>query len=394
MQPYTLPWPTIFKGDEMSTTQSQGIYEELGIKRVVNTFGNLTLLGGSTLSPRVWAAMEEANERFVSMEELLKKSGEAVAQILGAEAALVTSGAFAALVLGAAAIITGKDDKKIAQLPDTTGMKNEFLIQKRMRYHYDRSVTVPGPKLVEVGDEEKTTAEQMEAAIRPRTAGILYLARADGTEGVLPLSQVIGIARKKGVAVLVDAAAEVYPLQRMTGLAGGKADLVCFGAKYFSSAHSTGILCGRKELVEAAVLNNFIAYEAQDNHCIGRGYKVDRQEVIGTLAALREWFTMNHEERFRIQEERIGAIANGLVGIPHVKAERVWERNGPWMRLCVTLDEGPLGKTAASVGEALREGDPSIWVRVEGNQIHVAAHNLQEGEDRLVAGRLRQLLTA
>ena len=377
----------------MNTTKTPEVYKELGVKRVINAMGSATLLGGSILSGKVQAAMEEANGCFVDMEELLDKSGKAVGELLGAEAALVTSGCFAALVLGAAAIMTGKDKEKIARLPDTTGMKNEFLIQKGMRYHYDRCVSVPGGKLVEVGEEHGTTAEQVEAAIGPATAGILYLARAEGREGILLLPEVVGIAGRKGVAVLLDAAAELYPLERPREMARSGADLVCFGAKYVGAAHSTGVLCGRKEMVEAATLNNFIAYETKDNRCLGRGYKVDRQEVIVTVVALQEWFTMNHEERFSVQERRIETIAEGLAGIPHANAQRMWERRGPWMRLRIDLDEAALGKTAASVGEALREGDPSIWVRVEGNQIYVGVHTLREGEDRVIAERLRQLLT-
>lgn len=377
----------------MNTTKTPEVYKELGVKRVINIVGGLTLLGGSILSGKMKAAMEEANECFVDMEELLDKSGKAVGELLGAEAALVTSGCFAALVLGAAAIMTGKDKEKVARLPDTTGMKNEFLIQKGMRYHYDRCVSVPGGKLVEVGEEHRTTAEQLEAAIGPATAGILYLAHAEGTDGILSLPEVVGIAGRKGVAVLLDAAAEVYPLERMHERASSGADLVCFGGKYFGSTHSTGVLCGRKEMVEAATLNNFIAYEAKDNRSLGRGYKVDRQEVIVTVVALQEWFTMNHEERFSVQERRIETIAEGLAGIPHANAQRMWERRGPWKQLRIDLDEAALGKTAASIGEALREGDPSIWVHVDGNQMYVGVHTLREGEDKVIAERLRQLLT-
>src|SRR5262249_18266231 len=159
-------------------------------KRTINAAGNMTILGGSMTSPEVLAAMAEANEAFVDMEELLDKSGAAIAEILGSEAALVTSGCFAALVLGTAAIMAGKDTARIARLPDTTGMKNEFLIQKPTRYHYDRAVSVAGAKLVEVGDQSRTTAEQLEASIGPNTAGILYPARWEGTAGALSIPEV------------------------------------------------------------------------------------------------------------------------------------------------------------------------------------------------------------
>jgi len=375
-------------------TMDAGIYESLGVKRVINGMGNVTLLGGSTLSPTVLAAMEEANGTFVDMEQLLARSGEAVARILGAEAALVTCGCFSAMVMGAAAIMVGKDPVRIPRLPDTSGLKNEFLIQKPTRYHYDRAVTVPGGKLIEVGGDREATLAQMEAAIGPRTAAILYAGRSEGNSGVLSLTDVVRVAKAKGVAVLVDAAAEIYPLERMTWLAGKSgADLVCFGAKYLGSANSTGIICGRASLIDAVVAQGFISFETADTHTVGRGYKVDRQEIVGTVVALREWFAADHEARLAAQERRVQTIMQGLAALPHVKTERLWPRKGAWLQVRVTFDEAKIGKSAAAAHQALRAGDPSVRLRLEEGQIVVAVHNLKEGEDRVVVEHLRRELS-
>jgi D-glucosaminate-6-phosphate ammonia-lyase len=379
----------------MRMTDASGILGELKVKRTINAAGNMTLLGGSMLSSEVQAAMAEANETFVDMEELLDKSGKAIAEILGAEAALVTSGCFAALALGTAALMADKNADSIARLPDTTGMRNEVLIQKSTRYHYDRAVTVPGAKLVEVGDQSRVTVDQLEAAIGPKTAGILYPARWERAEGVLSIPEVVSSARKKGVAVLIDAAAEIYPLDRMTWLASKSgAHLICFGAKYFGSLNSTGIICGKRESVEAAVLNNFMAFETRDNRSLGRGYKVDRQEIVATLVALREWFGMDHKKRFALQERRLQTIAQALEGLPYVKTERIQPRQGAWTFLRVICDEARSGKSLASVCAMLREGDPSVRVRLEEGEIRIAAHTLKEGEDEIVAGRMRRVLSA
>jgi L-seryl-tRNA(Ser) seleniumtransferase len=328
------------------------------------------------------------------MEELLKKSGQIIADLLGAEAALVTSGCFAALVQGAAGIMTGKDPAKIAQLPDATGLKNEFLIQKPTRYHYDRCVSVPGGRLVEVGEAQGCTAEQLEDAIGPNTAGILYLAAAEGSAGTVSLAETAGVARRHGIALLVDAAAVIFPIERLKGLPKSGADLICFGAKYFGSTNSTGILCGRRDLVDAASLNGFVAYETEDNHAIGRGYKVDRQEVVATVVALQEWLAMDHTGRFRIQEQRIQTISDRLADLAHVAAECIWD-NSPWMRLQVTFDEGAVGKTAAEVCQALGNGDPSIRMRPAGEGVLVVGvHTLNAGEEQVVARRLREELSA
>lgn len=363
-----------------------------GVRRVINARGNVTVLGGSTLDARVRAAMDEANAAYVDMEEFLRAAGRRIAERLGAPAAMVTSGCFAALVLGAVAIMTGRDPALVGRLPDASGLRRDFLIQAPMRYRYDRAVTVPGGRLVEVGDARAVTAAALDAAIGPQTAGILYAAREEGQPGTLSIPDVVRIARTRGVAVLIDAAAEVYPLERMTWLAGASgADLVCFGAKYFGSLQSTGILCGRPDLVEAAFAHSFIGYEVYENRSIGRGYKVDRQGVAAAVTALEAWFEVDHDARLAEQARRIRTIAQALDGLPHVQAEPTWPRQGAWMQLRITLDPAG-GRTPAGVERALREGDPGVWVRLDGDDLNVCVHTLADGEEHVVARRLRQVL--
>src|SRR5207248_2065509 len=154
-------------------------------------------------------------------------------------------GCAAAMALGAAACLSGSDPQKIERLPDTTGMRSEILIQSRQRYKYDRCLTIFGAKLIEVGDAAGTTTAQLEAAITDRTAAIHYFAPGGG-EGVVPIEAVLRLAHARGVPVLVDAASQIYPLERLRHYPAIGADLVCFGAKYFGAANSSGILCGRK----------------------------------------------------------------------------------------------------------------------------------------------------
>ncbi len=379
----------------MRATSTKGVYGDLGVRRVINAVGSMTLLGGSMLSPAVLAAMEEANESFVDMAELLDRSGRTIAEILGAEAALVTSGCFAALAQGAAAVMTGADAGKIARLPDTTGMRNEFLIQESTRYHYDRAPTVAGGTLVEFGGPQRATLAELDAAIGPRTAGILYPARFEGTDGILSIPDVVNLARQKGIAVLIDAAAEVYPLERMRWLASKSgADLVGFGAKYLGSANSTGFMVGRKDVVAAAALNGFIAFETHDNQAFGRGFKVDRQEIVATVVAVREWFAADHAARFAEQERRIDTIARALAGLAGIEMERIHPHGGPWLQLRLGFERPRGGQAAADIERMLREGDPSVRVRLDGESLLVYANNLKAGEDVIVADRLRRVLTA
>jgi L-seryl-tRNA(Ser) seleniumtransferase len=368
---------------------SADLYKQLDVTPVINAMGHVTLLGGSILSPHVQAAMDAANRLYVSMEELQDKAGRAIANMLGAEAATVTSGAYAALAQGAAGIMTGDDPAKIARLPDSTGMKNEFLIQANHRYHYDRVISTVGGKLVEVGDSQGTTASQMAAAIGPNTAGILHYARGERMDGGLTLVETVAVAQAAGVQVLVDAAGEIYPLERMLWLPRSGAGLIAFGAKYLSSPNSTGILCGSSEMVRAARLNGFLSYETLDNHSVGRGYKLDRQEIVAVTAALQEWLTIDHEERLQVQATRIGQVTQALSALPHVQTRNLFEEEGgPWMRLHVSFDAGVVGKPAPDVVKSLRGGNPSIWVRPDPDGFIVEVHTLREGETEFLASAL------
>ncbi|MBX3013845.1 MAG: aminotransferase class V-fold PLP-dependent enzyme [Caldilineaceae bacterium] len=378
----------------MTMAATNDIYAEYGIKQVINAMGHVTLLGGSTLSPAVQAAMEAANRGYAPLEEVIDKTGQTIAGLIGTEHAMVTSGCFAALVLGIASLITGDDREKIARLPETTGMQNEILLQKRQRYHYDRCITVPGGKMIEVGDENGTTTAQLAAAIGPNTAGIYHYARGEMVPGVLHLDEVVSIAKAHGTRVIVDAAAEIYPIERLHEVANSGADLICFGAKYLGAQNSAGILCGRRDLIRAAKSNSFIGYEAERSRAVGRGYKLDRQEVIGVAVAVKEWVTMDHEERLQLQSDRIATIQQALADLPNVETEQVWNpQREAWMQLRITVAGADDAKLNAICTE-LRDGDPSIWLRptFEGGQLAVMVNTFQTGEAELVAQRLREVL--
>jgi L-seryl-tRNA(Ser) seleniumtransferase len=335
--------------------------------------------------------MEQANRSFVDMEELSKRAGALVAEMLGAEAALITPGCAAAIALGTAACMSGSDPQKIERLPDTTGMRNEVLIQARQRYKYDRCLTIFGGRLVEVGGEQGTTTGQLEAAISDRTAAIHYFAPGGG-EGVVSLEEVLRIGKARGVPVLVDAASQVYPLERLRKYPGMGADLVCFGAKYFGAFNSTGVLCGRKDLVDAAFLHSFVGFETSAQRSLGRPLKVDRQEMVAVVVALREWVSMDHSARLAEHQRRAQIVRQALEGAPHVQIEWDADERSLGSGLRLTLDESALGKTAAQVIQALRDGTPSIWVRGSGRSFRIATPLLTDDEAQIVGRRVRELL--
>jgi D-glucosaminate-6-phosphate ammonia-lyase len=376
-----------------STAPTANIFELLGIKPVINARGNNTMLGGSTPSARVKRAMADVERYYVDMEQLLERSGEVIAGLLGAEAAYVTPGASAALALGSAACMAGADLDKIGRLPDTTGMPGTVLIQTGHQYHYQRAVTVPGAKLVAVGDANGTTAAQLEAALGPDVAAVFVPAYLDGKPGTLPLSEVLTIAHARGIPVLVDAAGQVYPLDKFRGYTRDGADLVAFGAKYIGALNASGILCGRADLVKAATLHGFVGFETgARGKSFGRPLKLDRQTIVAVVTALHEWLETDHDARLAGYDRRLKALATELEGAPGVTTSMV-HGDGPAPRvLRLTFDPARARHDAAGVVKGLLAGTPAIAVNREAESILINPVTLREEDDGLVASRLGMLL--
>ena len=201
------------------------------------------------------------------------------------------------------------------------------------------------------------------------------------------------VAHRNGLPAIADAAAQLYPLDFFMRNAQA-ADLVCFGGKYVGAPHSTGFLCGRSDLVKSASDQGFIGFQTGGGQALGRGMKVDRQDVVALVAALRTWLTMNHEDRLMEYDSRLSVVQRTLRSIPGVEARiaRVSQYFG--LSLKVSLDVEKIGKTAHRVARELDEGEPRIWVMTDDSSdtFTVNAHALNEGEDEIVAERLSEAL--
>jgi len=371
-----------------STANASSVFEELGVRSVINARGNNTVLGGSTPSAGVRQAMQEAERYYVDMMQLLEKSGQAIARMLECEAAYVTPGAAAAMALASAACMAGADPERIQRLPDTSDMPNKVILQSGHHYHYQRAVTVPGAHLVEVD------ADQFEASLDSDVAAVLFPAHLEGTPGTLSLPQVIEIAHAKNIPLIVDAAGRVYPLERFKSYTRMGADLVAFGAKYLGALNASGILCGRADLVAAASLDGFIGFETTAwEKSWGRPLKVDRQTIVAVVTALREWLNTDHEARLAGYERRLKAIQAEIDGARGVTLSIV-SAEGPSPRvLRVKLDPNEARQTPTSLVDGLWSGTPCIAVDYRGGDyIDVNPVTLQERDDGLVASRLGNLL--
>ena len=382
------------------------IYKEMGAKPIINAIGSVTLLGGSTPKPVVKEAMDRADAAYVNLPHLQEVVGKRIADYCNVPSAYVTSGAGAALALAGAAFMAGNDDDLIQQLPNTSGMKGEMLIQKCQRYWYDRCIEVSGAKLVEFGDELGAVESDLENAITEQTCGITWVANelSPGTvvgnniqTNPLSLEKVIEIAKKHGIYVLVDAAAQIYPLDILGKYIRMGADAQVIAAKYMGASQSVGLALGTEEMIGKIANQSFTGYEGRRIRGIGRPMKVDRQEIIGVTVAVNEWVTMNHEERLAEAEQQSNVMLAPLQNIKGVKAEIINNiiGNQPFgVRL--EIDENIVGISAAELVEKLQDLDTPIWTRNgqnhEENMIKLVPWALSPGQDKIVGEAIAKVL--
>ena len=382
----------------MVSSEWGAIYRELGARPVLNATGSVTLLGGSTPVQEVKDAMDAADSAFIPLIELQAAAGKVVADVVGVPAAYFTSGAGSALTLVTAAMMAGDDDDKIEQLPDTTGMKNEIVIQKRQRYWYDRCLELAGAKLVEAGTDEGTTEQDLIDAIGEKTMAVhFYAHEQDASDpNILPVETIIRIAHEKGVYATVDAAGQIYPLENFGKYVKMGADFQCIAAKYMGAPHSTGMALGTEEMIHLISLQSFTGYETRRVRGIGRPQKMDRQEMVGVVAAVKRWFTMNHEDRLARSEQMSNQMAAPLKGVPGVTVEMNQNIIGHQpFGVFVTVDPAVTGKTNQDVVDALREYEPAIWTRVPDGADRITLHvfGLDEGQPEIVGNAIRDVVT-
>ena len=353
---------------------------------MINAAGTYTALSASIMPREVLQAMEEASRYHVSIAELQQAASKRICQLLGSEAALITAGAAAALTLGTAACVAGKDPEKIKRLPDTAGMKNEVIIQKSHRFSYDHAVRAVGIKLIEV-----ETRKQLEDAINEKTAMMLFLNYAD-PKGQVKRKEFVEIGKRAGVPTFIDAAADVPPAERLSEYIRLGFDLVTFsGGKGLRGPQCSGLLLGRKDLIEAAFLNG-----SPHSDTIGRLAKVGKEEIVGLLVALELYLNRDHKTEWRIWESRVRHIADAVSDLRGVRTEMfVPEIANQSPHLRIEWDQKLIPMKGVDVAKLLRDGEPRIEVRPSAGDkpvIEIAVWMLQPGEHRIVASRVREVL--
>ena len=366
-------------------------YQRLGVDPIINAAGSVTKYGGTRTRPEVLEVMAGAARIMVNVDELNRKAGEEIARLTGAEAGFVCSGAAGGLVLQAAACIAGQDPVKMRQLPDTTGMKNEIIIQNMHRFPYEQAYRAGGAKLVEVGDSRYSHPWELEGAIGENTAAVAFLCAPLTNRRAIPLAQVCEIAHSHGVPVVVDAASMLPPRKNIKKFLAEGADMVAFsGGKGIRGPQGTGILCGRADLIEAA------AAHANPAQFLGRPMKVAKEEIVGLVTALSMFLEEDEEAEMRAYRTQAERVVDALSEVPGLKITLEHDEHD-YLIPHALLHFGPdwRGPSRNEIAKALEQGEQAIYLHQLGqpDELAVDPLNLTEEETAIVIRRLREELT-
>ncbi len=365
---------------------SRDYYKELGVKPFINAAGAYSALGGARMRPQVVDAMRYATTRKVKMKELHDAVGKRISELVGSESAMVTSGATASMVLGTAACMTMGDEEKMQQLPDTTGIKDEIIIQKKHRYTYDRALTVPGGHFIEVESED-----DVRNAVNDRTAMMFFLKPTQVGDNI-PAERYVALARELGIPSFCDAATTTPPGSNVVDGVSEGFDLICYsGGKGLRGPYSAGLLIGRADLIRYARQNG-----APNDISIGRGMKVASEEYLGMLVALETSLGISEEADFSYKRERFGNIVEQITDVPGVTTEVfVSESETNELYLDIDWDQNTINLDQQQFIDALREETPAVEVRLlqfAGGRIHLSATVMDDGQDVVAGQVIRKVL--
>ena len=356
-------------------------FESLGVKPLINCYGTYTIISGSRALKQVTEAMLEATNHYVHMDELMEKVGQRLAELTGAEWGYITAGCAAALTELCAACIAGSDPEKMARLPDSRGMRNEVIIQKGHRNPYDRAFRLAGAEMIEV-----VTVADLRAAISERTAMVAFIGDLENL-GQIPAQEMIRIAHEHNLPCIVDAAAQRPDVPNRYLLMG--ADAVAYsGGKHLRGPQASGLVLGRKDLLQAAFLNS------APHHGVARPMKVGKEEIMGLLAAVEAWILgRDHQAEWRMWEGFLETIRRAVSTLPSVRTEiRQPGVANVAPTLFISWDEEVLHCTPSEIQQELYYGEPRIALHCLPDGLSVMPFMMEAGDDEIVAKRLQDLL--
>jgi D-glucosaminate-6-phosphate ammonia-lyase len=372
-------------------TAHRDIYAELGVKKIINGVATLTSKGGSIMPPAVLEAMVSAAQHFVDIDELQEKAGQKIAEWTHNEAAYVSCGCAAGMVLATAACITGLDEEKRARLPYSDGLKNEIIVHRSGLVGYAFAIRQAGGKLIEIGTENSATLEDLENAVSDRTAAIFVFYRNLGMNGQIPLEIQIDFAKKHNIPLIVDAAAQLPPVENLWRFTHMGVDMALFsGGKGLCGPQSSGLMVGRRDLIQAS------AFNACPRGFIGRPMKVGKEEIVGLMAAVKWYLDLDHEKLTQEYEDQVAMIIQSFSGYPGVRATRSFpsEAGQPHGRAELVFDEATIGMNRDQILPRLLDDEPAVFLSAWGeNGVLINPQTLQPGEAEIIVRQIKKILS-
>jgi L-seryl-tRNA(Ser) seleniumtransferase len=365
------------------------IYRRIGVEPIVNGATTRTILGGSLMPPEVLEAMRQAAECFVDLTELGDAVGRRIAELTRNESAFVSGGASAGLFLSAAVCMARDTPDGVLRLADLDTLPRDFVIQRVHRNPYEAAIELAGGCLVEVGGDAETAMGDLEAALGPSVAGVLFVAGAHRARGSLALADVIRLAHARDIPVIVDAAAQLPPVESLWWFTGAGADIVLFsGGKGLCGPAGTGLVLGPARYVGRFARN------AAPLHRVGRPMKVGKEDLVGILAAVESYVGRDHAADARRNEESVAHVVRwgDRRSDVTVVREPTGEAGQPHPRALIRLGRALSGRRD-EVLAALREGPPRIELLPgDADSFYVTPETLLAGEEVVITDRLGELL--
>lgn len=373
---------------ESATARQAAIYQQIGVRTIINGRGATTSVGGTLMAPQTLAAMAEAAQAYVVMDELNEAVGRKIAAVTGAEAGYVTSGSAAGMALAAAACIAGTDPARIRRLPESDGLPNEIIMHRTHRINYDQMFRVGGGKIVEIGLPSGTAEWELEAAITAQTAAVAWVdSRATGA-GTLDFATVVRIAHAHDLPVIVDAASTLPPVDHLRCWIRDGADLVIYsGGKGLRGPQDSGLLAGRRDLIEAAAANG------SPHAAAGRGMKVSKEAMVGLWVAINLFLATDHAAEYAQHLHQAESLVAGLSRRADTRCtlEADWEA---WPAPVVRIFPVATAWHPPAISASLLAGEPGIAVFAEHGGLMISSHCLMPGEEFIILERLHRLLDA
>jgi len=369
--------------ETIGATLERDFFKELGLRTFINAAGTYTSMTGCLMPKEVTDAIGYGATEYVNLDDLQDKVGDRIAELLSCEYATVTSGCFGAMSIAMAGVLCGNDPKKVKQLPNTEGWANEVIIQEGHQIGYAQALTNVGAKVVLV-----KTAKEMEKAISKKTAMMWYL-NANTENGEVKWEEFVAIGKKHNIPTFIDCAADVPPVSNLFRFTEMGFDMVGFsGGKGLRGPQSAGLLLGKRKYIEAARMHT-----PPRGETIGRGMKVNKEEVLGMLVALELYLKKDHDKEWKLWEDQIELISSSVLAVDGVRTEiHVPKHANHVPSLRIQWDESKVKITPDEARRQLREGHPSIQTVGNKSTIGITTWMMVPGQERIVAKRVHEIL--